>query len=191
MSENIKAVKDKIRKKILLKRQALTTDQVTKLSSIIISKILRLKKIKDFQNYLIYLPTKNEVDTKLLIHFLIQNRKNIYVPALVENDWTISQFKSLDGLVKNKYKTLQPKKISAVSSNKIDVAIVPGVAFDKKGVRLGYGKGVYDNLLKKFKGLKIGLAYEFQIVERLPAESHDLKTDLIVTEKQVVNLASI
>ncbi|OGE00801.1 5-formyltetrahydrofolate cyclo-ligase, partial [Candidatus Curtissbacteria bacterium RIFCSPLOWO2_02_FULL_40_11] len=141
--------------------------------------------------YLIYLPTKNEVDTKLLIHFLIQNRKNIYVPALVENDWTISQFKSLDGLVKNKYKTLQPKKISAVSSNKIDVAIVPGVAFDKKGVRLGYGKGVYDNLLKKFKGLKIGLAYEFQIVERLPAESHDLKTDLIVTEKQVVNLASI
>ncbi|OGD87669.1 5-formyltetrahydrofolate cyclo-ligase [Candidatus Curtissbacteria bacterium RIFCSPLOWO2_12_FULL_38_9] len=191
MSENIKAAKDKIRKKILLKRQALTTDQVTKLSSIIISKILRLKKIKDFQNYLIYLPTKNEVDTKLLIHFLIQNRKNIYVPALVENDWTISQFKSLDGLVKNKYKTLQPKKISAVSSNKIDVAIVPGVAFDKKGVRLGYGKGVYDNLLKKFKGLKIGLAYEFQIVERLPAESHDLKTDLIVTEKQVVNLASI
>ena len=67
MSENIKAAKDKIRKKILLKRQALTTDQVTKLSSIIISKILRLKKIKDFQNYLIYLPTKNEVDTKLLI----------------------------------------------------------------------------------------------------------------------------
>src|SRR3990167_8246550 len=139
MSENIKAVKDKIRKKILLKRQALTTDQITKLSSIIISKILRLKKIKDFQNYLIYLPTKNEVDTKLLINFLIQNRKNIYVPALVENDWTISQFKSLDGLVKNRFGTWQPKKIIRTRAEEIGAVFVPGVAVDINGFRLGFG----------------------------------------------------
>ena len=65
----------------------------------------------------------------------------------------------------------------------MEVAIIPGLAFGKNDTRLGYGKGVYDQLLANFKGLKIGLAYDFQIVDKLPKERHDLKMDMVLTEK--------
>ena len=67
----------------------------------------------------------------------------------------------------------------------MDVSIIPGVAFDKKGVRLGYGKGVFDRLLAKSQAFKIGLAYDFQIVDELPREKHDLVMDIVESEKKV------
>lgn len=69
----------------------------------------------------------------------------------------------------------------------IDLAIIPGVAFDKSGVRLGYGKGVFDKLLADSKAFKIGLAYDFQIVDKLPKEAHDLVMDMVVTEKRLID----
>jgi 5-formyltetrahydrofolate cyclo-ligase len=61
------------------------------------------------------------------------------------------------------------------------------VAFDIHGHRLGYGKGYYDRLLKKIKGLKVGLAYDFQIVDKLPVEPHDIPVDLIITPTRIIN----
>ncbi len=67
--------------------------------------------------------------------------------------------------------------------DKIDILIVPGIAFDKKGNRLGYGKGFYDRLLaSKQTKFSIGLAYSFQIVENLPSDLHDKKLDAIASE---------
>src|SRR3989344_870946 len=185
MSDSSRLEKDKIRKKILLKRKNLSKNTVAKLSGIISRKVLSIIKIKSAKTYLVYLPINNEVDTKFIINFLIQNQKKIFVPAYIEKSWVIGRLKNLDDLKRNQLKTLQPKKIIRADISEIDVAIVPGIAFDKSGHRLGYGKGVYDQLLTDFSGVKIGLAYDFQIVDKAPHEQHDLKIDLLISENKI------
>ncbi|MBI3341770.1 5-formyltetrahydrofolate cyclo-ligase, partial [Candidatus Curtissbacteria bacterium] len=66
-----------------------------------------------------------------------------------------------------------------------DVVAVPSLAFDIHGYRLGYGKGVYDQLLNGSKTIRVGLAYDFQIMDKLPNEPHDLRMNFVVTEKKV------
>lgn len=68
----------------------------------------------------------------------------------------------------------------------IEVVVVPGVAFDRKGRRLGRGKGFYDRLLESSKVTKIGVGYDFQLIEELPAEAHDVPMDMVITEKTTI-----
>ena len=93
-----------------------------------------------------------------------------------------------DDLKISSYGILEPKKdkIKNISSDKIDLIIVPGVAFDLKGNRMGHGKGYYDRFLNLVKSTSIGLAFEFQIIENIPVESHDKPIDMIITEKRII-----
>ena len=191
MSDASRLEKDKIRKKILLKRKDLLKSDVNDLSGIISRKVLSIKKTKSAKTYLVYLPINNEVDTKFIISSLIQNYKKIFIPAYFGKEWIICRLKSLDDLKRNQLKTLQPKKIIRSDISEIDVAIVPGIAFDKSGHRLGYGKGIYDQLLTDFSGVKIGLAYDFQIVDKAPHEQHDLKIDLLISENKILDFRPI
>ena len=68
----------------------------------------------------------------------------------------------------------------------IEVIIVPGVAFDRKGRRIGRGKGFYDRLLQSAKATKIGVGYEFQLIDEIPAEPHDIAMDMIITEHTTI-----
>ena len=117
----------------------------------------------------------------------------------VENafEYVFAEFTNWQNLEEGPYGILQPSlssrhpelarpERSRRVSGSIDVAIIPGVAFDKKGTRLGYGKGVFDRLLAKSKDFRIGLAYEFQIVDTLPKENHDLVMDMVVTENRLI-----
>ncbi len=80
----------------------------------------------------------------------------------------------------------QPKGISVVPKEALDVIIVPGICFDLRGYRIGFGNGFYDSYLENVSATKIGLAFEEQIIERLPAETHDERVDIIVTDKRVI-----
>lgn len=70
--------------------------------------------------------------------------------------------------------------------DEIEMIVVPGIAFDRKGRRLGRGKGFYDRLLAETKATKIGIGYEFQLVDEVPAESHDVSMDIVITEKATI-----
>ncbi len=70
--------------------------------------------------------------------------------------------------------------------NNIDLIIVPGVAFDKSGYRLGYGGGYYDSLLTIYPKPSIGLSYECQLVDEVPCDPHDQPVDKIITEQQII-----
>lgn len=70
----------------------------------------------------------------------------------------------------------------------IELIIVPGVAFDSQGRRLGRGKGFYDRLLKSSKATKIGIGYEFQLVDQLPSEPHDIPMDIVITEHTTLRI---
>jgi 5-formyltetrahydrofolate cyclo-ligase len=88
--------------------------------------------------------------------------------------------------LKKGYAGIKEPEGKGVPPEKIDIVVVPAVAFYKYGHRLGYGKGFYDRFLKKTKALKVGVAYDFQILEKLPAESHDIPVDLIITPTQII-----
>ena len=104
------------------------------------------------------------------------------------NDYLFTRFDGWQNLEEGPKGILQPRIIKSVDSSLIEVAILPGLAFSKSGVRLGYGKGVFDRLLAKSKAIRIGLAYDFQLVDKIEKEKHDLLMDMVVTEKKVYRM---
>lgn len=179
--------KKTLRQEILTKREKLPARDVIAKSKIIENKFIKFLEKKDFNYILAYLPVNNEVLTRDIIDYLVKSGKKVYLPAfLKQDDWIICEFKNFDDLEQGAFNIPQPKKPRPVDVELIEAVILPGVAFDKRGVRLGYGKGVYDKLLVGFGGLKIGLAYDFQIAEKVSKESHDLIVDMVITENSTI-----
>ena len=133
-----------------------------------------------------------EIQTFSGITRAFSEEKRVFVPITVkdERDLIVSEIFNLDELEPAVYSILEPKKelVRLSPRQKMDLIIVPGLAFDRKGSRLGYGFGYYDNFLKKKSkyAKSIGLAFHFQIVESVPINNHDLPVDIIITEKEVI-----
>jgi len=91
-------------------------------------------------------------------------------------NWTLNQFKIEE----------PSQKTKRIELSNIEGVLLPGIAFDLKGGRLGSGKAFYDKTLKNYSGLKVGVAYSVQITESLPSSEHDIPVDVIVTEKDII-----
>lgn len=138
--------------------------------------------IKDYNKILIYYPIKNEVD----IFKIIDNKKRFYLPFCInEEEMKIGLFKDKKSLIKDKCKILSS---DVFSSEKIEVAIVPSIAMNNKGYRLGYGKGYYDRYLVNSNCIKIALVYEQCLINERFEEEWDIKFDYIVTENKIIEV---
>lgn len=192
--------KEELRKQYLVLRKKLSKDAVRVKSRQICAKLAALKQLEEAQSVSAYLPIQNEVDTREIINYLKNSGKKVFLPKFANGNWGFAEFTDWQELETGPYGIVQPTDppdTSDVSQDaplhtsevKLDlnVAIIPGIAFDQKGVRLGYGKGVFDRLLGNSKAIKIGLAYDFQIVDMLPKEAHDLAMDLVITEAGVIS----
>lgn len=179
---------ERVRRLLIQKRLGLGAGEIIKKSNRIARRVMVGDIYKDAKNISLYLPINGEVKTGDIINFLIEAGVNIYLPKYfkVEKVYRLSRFRDWKRLEKGPYKILQPRDDEVIETKKIDTAIIPGVAFDKKGLRLGYGKGVFDRLFAKSEAIKVGLAYDFQIVDELPKKAYDLLVDLVVTEKRVL-----
>lgn len=139
---------------------------------------------------LFYLAMKDEVSTDLLIEEAFRLNKRVVVPYCKE-DTTIglAEITSLDDVVIGAYGIREPKEElrDNVSISEIDTVITPGVAFDKKGNRLGMGKGYYDRFLDAVRphATYIALAFDCQMTEKIPTDKHDHPVDLIVTQSTI------
>ena len=122
---------------------------------------------------------------------MLSQNKQISIPYCNVQDLTlgVSPLCHWDDLCPGAYDILEPKQDcrKPIDLDTIDIIIVPGVAFDTTGNRMGHGKGYFDRLLKHLDALRIGLAFEFQIVSHVPMDPHDEKMDIIVTEKQIIH----
>ncbi len=182
-------MKQKLREAILEKRNSLTKEEIKKKSNIIRGKLFSLPKFKKAETVLFYVSKDNEVYTHDMIRDLL-GKKKIIVPVtdLKNKDLILSELNDFSDLEPGYYGVLEPKKIKKVSPSGIDIVIVPGIAFDRKGNRIGYGVGYYDIFLKKTKALKIGLAYDFQIVDEIKTEDFDVSVDVVVTDKEIIRV---
>ena len=137
----------------------------------------------------IYASFKDEVDTFLLIQELNNIGINTVLPRIHNNkSMDFYYFTSINELEKNDFGILEPKKENKiVTPEDIDVIIVPGLVFDTKKNRIGYGKGYYDRYLKNINAHKIGICFDEQIIEEeIENEIYDVKMDLIISDKREI-----
>ncbi len=178
-------MKKQIREALLQKRELHTATEED--TNKVVEKLLSLPQIKKAKSILLYYPHKNEINTLPLINIFLKQGKTVLLPKVQNQDIIPVIFKDFSQL-KEGYAGIKEPEGESLPPEEIDVVIVPGVAFDKKGHRLGYGKGYYDRFLSKTNASKIGLAYDFQIVDNLPAEEHDIPLDFIITPTQIIQI---
>jgi len=176
--------KDKLRSKILFNLRKQKENQRLEKSRLIKNKLFRLKVFKKAKRIMFYLAYDGEVETKEMIKEAIKQGKIVAVPVCKVKDKKIipckigpdTKFK------KGPYGIKEPSKMVPLSLKELDLVIVPGVAFDKSGMRLGRGKGYYDYFLQNLseKTTTIGLAFDFQIVSCLPTLPHDMPVDRVL-----------
>lgn len=180
--------KRKIRKEILAKLKSQTKEEILKKSEVIKKRLFELEEFKKARCVVFYVSMPTEVNTHQMIDESIQMGKSVGVPVVVKGkrDLIISQISDREKeLKKGPLGIRQPKRefVRPVSFKDIDLILVPGLAFDKNGNRLGRGKGFYDRFLKKLpkRVLTIGLCFDFQIVESIPTLPHDIPIQMLLS----------
>ena len=180
--------KDKIRKEILEKRNSLSIEEVEKKSDLIIENLGKF--IKNAENIMIFMDMKNEVRiTKLM---KLYPEKSFFIPKITDSknrEMKINRYNENE-LVLHKFGYYESSSSDFYNENILDIVIVPAVVFDLEKNRIGFGGGYYDTFLKKIRGgnkkvLFIGICYDFQIIEKVPAEEHDVVLDFVVSESRI------
>lgn len=142
-----------------------------------------------------YVSFGNEVYTHQLIKKWMGEGKQVSVPCIVNNikeqrNMHAIKINSFDELKTNKYGILEPTLMDCniVYPEMLDVVIVPGIAFDIYKNRMGFGAGYYDRFLSNVSGecKKIGICFDFQVLDKIPYEEHDVPLDMLVTENRII-----
>ena len=180
--------KNKIRKEILEKRNNLSTEEVEKKSDLIIENLGKF--IKNAENIMIFMDMKNEVRITKLMEFY--PKKSFFIPKITDSknrEMKINRYNENE-LVLHKFGYYESSSSDFYNENILDIVIVPAVVFDLEKNRIGFGGGYYDTFLKKIRGgnkkvLFIGICYDFQIIEKVPSEEHDVVLDFVVSESRI------
>ncbi|SER17015.1 5-formyltetrahydrofolate cyclo-ligase [Gracilibacillus ureilyticus] len=157
----------------------------------IISNLINFNIWKNAKAVGITIARKTEWNTSSIIELAWDTGKKVGIPRCTPRtaEMVFYQVTSFDQL-ENVYLDLfepDPQKCPEMEHCKIDVMIVPGLVFDLSGHRIGYGGGYYDRYLTKFQGIKIALAAEFQVIDHIHSEAHDIPVDYIVTETAIID----
>jgi 5-formyltetrahydrofolate cyclo-ligase len=196
-------MKNKIREDLLKQRDAITSEQKILKESAIEERLFCQDAFKQAKNVLLYVSFRSEVDTRRYLDDVIKLNKKLILPVVDSKHGKLNLYEVSDvsDLEPGYMGILEPRKRAdmSVSLKDIDLVIIPGTGFDRDGNRLGYGGGYYDKLLSyESKQLSrvdkhitiIALAFEEQIGENIPAEPHDIKVDMIVTDKRLIKCLS-
>lgn len=183
-SVSIQLTKTIIRNRILKRLQLQKEDVRKKLSEIIRRKLFRTSFFKQSKIIMFYISFGGEVDTQKMIKEAQNLGKTVVVPVCAKN--RIIKACVLEDnakLQKGPYGILEPVARKRIPLKNLDAVIVPGLAFDKKGMRLGRGKGYYDRFLNTLpeRVMSIGLAFRFQILPSVPSLSHDMGVNRIIS----------
>lgn len=180
--------KDKLRLEMKAARRALTAEQIKRKSENIIESFANLEEYKNANILSIYMSAFKEPDTSVLINQSLKSGKRVAVPISHTDTRTITlaYFSDNTQIKQGAYGISEPQHIITSDKDDVDIIIVPGLAFDKKGNRLGFGMGYYDTLLAEMSALKVGFCYDFQLLDEIPVQEHDIPMDIVITETTVI-----
>jgi 5-formyltetrahydrofolate cyclo-ligase len=182
--------KTQIYNRMLATRDEMKREDVESLSEEIEARVLRMHEFRTALRVGLYPAYKNEVRTDLIFTEGDKHRKEIYYPAIDTEHGGLDYFRVMDleELLRTDEGFHEPssKQSRLRNLNNLDVLIIPGVSFDLTGKRMGLGQGFYTSCLADYRGMRVALAYEFQVVPMLPSAIKDRTIDWIVTEKRVI-----
>ncbi|MDY3907322.1 MAG: 5-formyltetrahydrofolate cyclo-ligase [Candidatus Enterosoma sp.] len=178
----IEEEKESVRREMKEYRRSFTLSEKRRKDEIIFKKVTKNKRVLAGKKIGIYLSKEEEIDTKKIITQLLSMDKKVYIPKVIGDDLIFTHF---DGnyslLMKNRFNILEVDDKFAKDVD-IDVLILPALSVDKKGYRLGYGKGFFDRYLLNKKVYSIALVYKGQIVNSLPSLCTDYKVDEYISD---------
>ena len=181
--------KDKIRKEILAKRNILSDKDINKKSDLIIKNLASY--IENVQNIMIFMDMKTEVKITKLLE--LYPNKNFFISKITNSknrEMKINKYNKNE-LILHKFGYYESSSNDFYDEEILDVVIVPALAFDSKKNRIGFGGGYYDTFLEKVrkknnKVLFIGVCYDFQIIDSVPTEKHDVTLDFVISESKIL-----
>jgi len=187
-SSNVIEKKDSIRYYVAKKRCALSDDEIKQKSLLISENLFRLDSFKLAKRIALYSPILNEVRTNRVFLKSIEMEKEVYFPRVNGSSLDFYRIHDLKQLKPGKFGVLEPEcNLFKIDPLQINLFIIPGLAFDNSGNRLGFGKGYYDRILINIpEQNRVGLSYSFQILDSVPANDNDQKVGIIVTELGIV-----
>ncbi len=188
-------MKKEIRETILQEKIKFSKAIVKEKSLAIFDTLKETDFYKNANNIMVYitLENENEVPTEPIIDDLLNKGKRIFIPLTVHKtkELIVSELKDVEKDLKvGNFGVMEPKKETTrpVDPSILDIVIVPGVVFDKKGYRIGHGAGYYDRFLPGLskKTTTVSLAFDMQLIDKVPTERHDIAVEYIITEKQFI-----
>ena len=171
--------KDELRQYISQQKRQFTPQQLAQLSLPVIARLRPL--LAEAQTILAYYALPDEVDTHALLDALVAEGKTVLLPKVLDGaTMELRCYQGPQDLREGAYHILEPTGAPFTELSQIDIALIPGLAFDAQGHRLGRGKGYYDRFLTAFKGQTIGVCFDFQKVAEVPVDAHDVSVDRVV-----------
>lgn len=187
--------KESLRRDMLYKRLRLPFEEVLTLSSLVQKRFLAHPQVHAAHRLALYASFQNEVLTDLILEYAISHKKEVFFPRVIKGMKGLNfiKVKGKEDLSPGSYDIREPlhgSEANIAAPSSFDIVVVPGIAFDVQGNRLGYGKGYYDKVLAEIKGRSFlaAIAYNMQIVKTLPEEGHDVKMDMIFTESMTLDI---
>lgn len=180
--------KKDIRKEVLGKRLELKREELQLKSEAICQSFMQLSHYQNASLIYIYMEFKNEVITKSIIENAHQTGKKVAIPKIIHNEMCFYYLEEGQDVKEGFFGIREPKTTKRVTDRE-GIMIVPGIAFDEYGYRIGYGKGYYDRFLHENQvSKKVSLALELQMIEKVPYDKYDIPMDMIITENRVITM---
>lgn len=183
--------KQGLRKAILARRRSLSAAEASSASHLVQQAFVATGEFVEARIVAIYAPIHNEVDTAEVMHAALASAKLLLLPAVCNDGLELRSISGPGELCRGAFGIPEPAAQCPVHSpEEADLFVIPGIAFDLSGRRIGYGKGYYDRALhhQEGKGKLVGFCYDFQLLERIAGEPHDVRMDIIITERRIIRL---
>lgn len=188
--QGLMVTKESVRSQCLAARNALSPEEIVRRSRRIEDRLVALPWYRQARVIAFYVSIKNEVDTHAMIERSLEEGKTVAVPrTLPDGCLRLASIQSFGDLTAGRFGILEPREEGSqeVEPSRVQLFILPGIAFDKCGNRVGHGMGCYDKLLSScVMTPKVGLAFACQVLDCVPFEPHDVGLSALITEDAVL-----
>ena len=191
--QEILARKQELRRQLRAAQSGIPQEWIEAASRLVVSQVKSFPPYRAGNSIMCFVSLPREVYTHELLQEMRHEAKNVVIPWCDSTELRLFRFRNFDELVPGTLGILEPAEWfrtagdRVVTPEELDLVLVPGLGFDRRGGRLGRGKGFYDRFLKKLppRVPKVGLAFEWQLVDEIPMLAHDVRMDWIITEKNI------
>jgi 5-formyltetrahydrofolate cyclo-ligase len=187
-ADRLKRDKRALRRRVLALRDAIPPDERERRSAEVARRLFELPEMGDARTVMAFSSFGSEVDTAPILERLVTEGRHVVLPRVVDGELEPVTYRPGAAMREASFGALEPVDADAVPPEGIEVVLTPGVAFDRRGYRVGYGGGFYDRFFRRTRGvvLKAAIGFDVQLVDEVPHGRPDVPVDLVVTDGGVI-----